>query len=243
MFPITTPNGAFRCTTIANCSSSSSSKVRRPDLSWITILRKRPAYRAAFARFDPRAVAKFGARDVRRLLADEGIVRNRLKIDAAIANARAFLAVQKRTRQLRSLHLVVQQRTAGAQPLESSRRCSRRDRRVARDEQGVAQARFPLRRSDDLLRLHASRRHGERSPRHLLSPSRAGEALSATRPRQRLKRREGSDRLPEPSRLDVPPPRLCLSRKKTIQELRTRAELVNKILGPRAAHPLWTRKN
>ena len=63
-------------------------------LSWITILRKRPAYRAAFARFDPRAVAAFGARDVRRLLADEGIVRNRLKIDAAIANGRAFLAVQ-----------------------------------------------------------------------------------------------------------------------------------------------------
>jgi len=64
-------------------------------LSWITILRKRPAYRAAFARFDPRAVAKFGARDVRRLMGDEGIVRNRLKIDASIANARAFLDVQK----------------------------------------------------------------------------------------------------------------------------------------------------
>jgi DNA-3-methyladenine glycosylase I len=63
-------------------------------LSWITILRKRPAYRAAFARFDPRAVAAFGARDVRRLLADEGIVRNRLKIDASIANARAVLAAR-----------------------------------------------------------------------------------------------------------------------------------------------------
>ena len=64
-------------------------------LSWITILRKRSAYRAAFARFDPRAVAAFGARDVRRLLADAGIVRNRMKIDAAIANARAVLAVQE----------------------------------------------------------------------------------------------------------------------------------------------------
>jgi DNA-3-methyladenine glycosylase I len=63
-------------------------------LSWITILRKRPAYRAAFARFDARAVAAFGARDVRRLLGDERIVRNRLKIDAAIANARAVLAVR-----------------------------------------------------------------------------------------------------------------------------------------------------
>jgi len=64
-------------------------------LSWITILRKRPAYRAAFARFDPSAVAAFRARDVRRLLADDGIVRNRMKIEAAIVNARAFLAVQK----------------------------------------------------------------------------------------------------------------------------------------------------
>jgi DNA-3-methyladenine glycosylase I len=64
-------------------------------LSWITILRKRPAYRVSFARFDPAAVAAFRARDVRRLLADEGIVRNRMKIEAAIGNARAVLAVQQ----------------------------------------------------------------------------------------------------------------------------------------------------
>jgi len=63
-------------------------------LSWETILRKRAAYRAAFANFDPLKVAAFGARDVRRLMADEGIVRNRLKVASAIANARAFLAVQ-----------------------------------------------------------------------------------------------------------------------------------------------------
>jgi DNA-3-methyladenine glycosylase I len=63
-------------------------------LSWITILRKRENYRKAFARFDPRKVARFGAAEEKRLLADEGIVRNRLKISAAIDNARAFLAVQ-----------------------------------------------------------------------------------------------------------------------------------------------------
>jgi DNA-3-methyladenine glycosylase I len=63
-------------------------------LSWSTILRKRPAYRRAFAGFDPRRIARFGPRDVRRLLADEGIVRNRAKIRAAVDNARAFLAVQ-----------------------------------------------------------------------------------------------------------------------------------------------------
>ena len=64
-------------------------------LSWITILRKRENYRAAFAAFDPEAVARFNRRSVARLLSDAGIVRNRQKVEAAIANARAFLAVQE----------------------------------------------------------------------------------------------------------------------------------------------------
>jgi len=59
-------------------------------LSWITILRKRTAFRAAFADFDPVAVAQFGARDVTRLLGDAGIVRHRGKIEAVINNARAY---------------------------------------------------------------------------------------------------------------------------------------------------------
>jgi len=58
-------------------------------LAWITILRKRDAFRTAFADFDPERVARFGKRDVARLLADAGIVRNRLKVEAAIANAKA----------------------------------------------------------------------------------------------------------------------------------------------------------
>jgi DNA-3-methyladenine glycosylase I len=62
-------------------------------LSWLTILRKRENFRAAFAGFDPAAVATFGADDVQRLLADTGIVRNRAKINAAITNARAALAL------------------------------------------------------------------------------------------------------------------------------------------------------
>ena len=60
-------------------------------LSWLVILRKRPAFRAAFAGFDPAAVARFDDADVERLLADAGIVRNRLKIAATVANARAVL--------------------------------------------------------------------------------------------------------------------------------------------------------
>jgi DNA-3-methyladenine glycosylase I len=64
-------------------------------LSWRTILGKRDRYRQVFARFDPRRVARFGAADVRRLLNDPGIVRNRLKITAAIDNARAVLALHR----------------------------------------------------------------------------------------------------------------------------------------------------
>lgn len=64
-------------------------------LSWETILRKRAAYRKAFAGWDPKKVAKFGARDVARLMHDAGIVRNRAKITSAIDNAKAFLAVAK----------------------------------------------------------------------------------------------------------------------------------------------------
>jgi DNA-3-methyladenine glycosylase I len=63
-------------------------------LSWITILRKREAFRAAFASFDPEKVARFGERDVERLLGDAGIVRHRGKIEAAIANAHGVLALR-----------------------------------------------------------------------------------------------------------------------------------------------------
>jgi DNA-3-methyladenine glycosylase I len=66
-------------------------------LSWITILRKREGYRRAFAGFDAAAVARFGPGDVERLLADPGIVRNRLKVESAVDSARAFLALREET--------------------------------------------------------------------------------------------------------------------------------------------------
>jgi DNA-3-methyladenine glycosylase I len=64
-------------------------------LSWLTVLRKREAYRRAYRGFDPARVARFGKRDVERLLADAGIVRNRAKIESSINNARRFLEVQE----------------------------------------------------------------------------------------------------------------------------------------------------
>lgn len=66
-------------------------------LSWLTILRKRDNFRAAFAGFAPERVAAFGARDVARLVADAGIIRHRGKIEAAIGNARAYIALAERT--------------------------------------------------------------------------------------------------------------------------------------------------
>ena len=82
--PVTTDQGLYERMTLEAFQSG---------LAWITILRKREGFRAAFAAFDIATVAAFGERDVERLMADAGIVRNRQKIDAAINNARAALNV------------------------------------------------------------------------------------------------------------------------------------------------------
>jgi DNA-3-methyladenine glycosylase I len=65
-------------------------------LSWITILRKRQAFRVAFHEFDPRRVATFGAKEIEKLLLNPGVIRNRGKLEAAVANARATLRVQEK---------------------------------------------------------------------------------------------------------------------------------------------------
>ena len=72
-------------------------------LSWLTILRKRPGFRDAFAGFDPEVVARFGEPDLERLLADAGIVRHRAKIEATIANARATMRLREEGRSLAAL--------------------------------------------------------------------------------------------------------------------------------------------
>ena len=64
-------------------------------LSWLTVLRKRENYRSAFGGFDPVSIARYKEKDIQRLLQNEGIIRNRLKIEAAITNAKKFLDVQK----------------------------------------------------------------------------------------------------------------------------------------------------
>ena len=83
-------------------------------LSWITILRKRPAFRAAFADFDPETVAAFGDDDIERLLRDDGIVRHRGKIEATIGNARAILELHEKGQTLDELVWAMGARPKGA---------------------------------------------------------------------------------------------------------------------------------
>ena len=131
-------------------------------LSWITILRKRENFRAAFAGFEIERVAAFGEQDVARLMADEGIVRNRAKIEATIANARAATDVAARR-----AAVVVR---AGAAPAAAhARRRARRHARVDGDGEGAQEARLPLRRPDDRLRADAGVRPGRRPHRGVLS--------------------------------------------------------------------------
>ena len=87
-------------------------------LSWSTILNKRENYRKAFDRFDARKVAKYGASKIRQLLRNPGIVRNRLKLDAAVRNAKAFLLVQK---EFGSFDAYLW-RFVGGQPIQNARK-------------------------------------------------------------------------------------------------------------------------
>jgi DNA-3-methyladenine glycosylase I len=84
-FPLTDDAGLFERLVL---------EINQAGLSWLTILKKRDGFRRAYDEFDPEAVAAYRARDRRRLLADPGIIRNRLKVDAAIANAGTILQLR-----------------------------------------------------------------------------------------------------------------------------------------------------
>ncbi len=136
-------------------------------LSWITILKKRENYRKAFDGFRAEKIARYGARDVKRLLGDAGIVRNRLKIAATITNAKAFLAVRE---EMGSFDAYLWS-FVGGKPKQNRWRqhvaSARAHRGIRRHEPRSARAGIQVRGLDDLLRADASNRHGQRSPRHL----------------------------------------------------------------------------
>ena len=156
-------------------------------LSWSTILKKRDGYRRAFSEFDPERVARYTEKRAEKLMADPGIVRNRLKIASAVRNARAFLAVQK---EFGSFDAYVWDFVDGTPKDESPEvrsADSRDDARVRRVEQGSQASRLQLRRLDGDLRVHAGGRTRERSSRRLL-PARRGSTRRP--PRRNADRRD-----------------------------------------------------
>ncbi len=110
-------------------------------LSWSTILRKREAYRKAFAGFDPRKVARFDAARIEKLMQDAGIVRNRLKIESTVANARGAGGAEG-VRGARRVPLAVRRRAAHPQGAAPPARHPAYDARVRRHEQGVKKRGF-----------------------------------------------------------------------------------------------------
>ncbi len=138
-------------------------------LSWSTILNKRESYRATFDNFDPQTVAAYDDEKIAELLRNSGIVRNRLKVNAAVKNARAFLAVQS---EFGSFSTYIWQ-FVGGQPRQNAWRSlseiPAETDEFARDEQESEAPRLHLRRPDHLLRVHAGGRNSERSHRGLFS--------------------------------------------------------------------------
>ena len=133
-------------------------------LSWITILRKRENFRRAFANFDVDRVARYTARDVTRLLGDDGIVRHRGKIESTINNAQRAIELREECGSLSELLLAM---AAGSGDAAATDHAGDAEgdgdvTRVHRAQQRPAKARLDVRRADDHLRLHAGDGPGQR---------------------------------------------------------------------------------
>ena len=153
-------------------------------LSWLTILRKREAFRRAFAGFEPEKVAAFDDGDVTRLLGDAGIVRHRGKIEAAIANAAATLAVRADRGSLAALVWEFEPARRGrAVPVRLGDLPPQTAESVALSK-ALAPLRVPVHRADDRLRRHAVARAGQRPPEGLPRADglRAGTASTSVEP-------------------------------------------------------------
>ena len=132
-------------------------------LSWLIILRKRENFRRAFHGFDVDRIARYTKRDIDRLMADTGIVRNRAKVEATIANARAAADLDVDLGEL-LWSFAPPRATTARQPVPGSRG----DPRIDRDGQGIEAPRLPIRRTDDGVRVDAGHRNGRRPHRGLL---------------------------------------------------------------------------
>ncbi len=116
-------------------------------LSWITILRKREAFRRAFDGFAPEKIARYSNKKVEALMQDQSIVRNRMKIEGAVASARAWLEIMEGWRRLRALSVGLRRRQADRQSPQDDGRGPGRDRVVARPVKGPQGARLQILRA------------------------------------------------------------------------------------------------
>ena len=139
-------------------------------LSWRTILHKRQHFHEAFDGWDPERIAAYTDEDIARLMANPGIVRNRLKCEGAVRNAQAYLRLRDEIGSF-SDHLWSFVGGAADPPLPDDRleRAPGNDPGIGRDVEGLAQARLHLRRQHHLLRLHAGGGHGRRPHGGMLS--------------------------------------------------------------------------
>ena len=139
-------------------------------LSWITILRKRENFRKAFDDFRPEKIARYDAKKIHALMNDAGIVRNRAKIEGAVASAKSYLKIMEEGPGFSKLlwdfvdgrpkvnHFKTTASVPASTPLSHQ------------DVEGTGGARLQIRRPDHRLRLHAGDRHGQRPSGHLLLP-------------------------------------------------------------------------
>ena len=138
-------------------------------LSWFVVLRKREAYRRAFADFDPEKVARFTDKRIERLLADPGIIRNRLKVAGGSHQCPLLSGGAGRIRQLRPVHLALRRRPADSESPRANERLAGHIEGIRRAEQRPEAARLQICRQHDRVRPHAGRWHGQRPSRDVLS--------------------------------------------------------------------------
>ena len=139
-------------------------------LSWITILRKRENFRRAFDDFQPEKIARYNAKKIHALMNDAGIVRNRAKIEGAIASAKSYLDIMENGPGFSKLLWDFVDGKPKVNQFKTTRQRAGLDAGVGEDLQGSFRARLQVRRPDHRLRLHAGDRHGQRPSRHLLLP-------------------------------------------------------------------------
>jgi len=130
-------------------------------LSWLTVLNKRESYRAAFDQWDAEKIARYDEKKVAALLANPGIIRNKLKVAATIGNCTGLFAPARRSRWPGSVSVGLRRRQADQKPLGNHQTCSGKDSLVRSVVQGSGEARIQICRIDNYVCLYASHRHGE----------------------------------------------------------------------------------